>query len=237
MYRASGIFCKGRRLVTVVCTRLSIPRGKATCVHVCRICGLRWNGNDSQGCLHGRGWLHAGGMYVVSSPRDFTRPCDRSMYCDTMPFWPCSASILQSSPSFVLQFELHSAPKRYRSASRNPRIWDSCPQTDTPPRYAQSAGQVWASALDVADLCGPRPSTSSLPTRSHSTAITKNNFHASYPAIAGISSLQDRVTLRNISTRQISSSEAACRTRQSPRVVYLFSDRLELANSLPPVAG
>lgn len=79
--------------------------------------------------------------------------------------------------------------------------------------------QVWASALDVASLCGPLPSTSSLPIRSYSTAIMKNPFHASYPAIVGISSLQDRVALRVNSIRQISpfrgglqnSPIAACR--------------------------
>jgi hypothetical protein len=147
-------------------------------------------------------------------PRDFTRPCDRRMYCDTMLFWPCSASILQSRPAVVLQFELPSAPKRYRSASRNPRI-------DTPLRYGMHnwQAQVWASALDVASLCGPLPSTSSLPIRSYSTAIMKNPFHPSYPAIVGISSLQDRVALRVNSIRQISpfrgglqnSPIAACR--------------------------
>jgi hypothetical protein len=156
MYRASGRFCKGCRLVAVVCTRLSIPRGKATCTGAStwvKICGHCWNGSDSQGCLHGRGWLHAGGMYVVSSSvretsiAPVTAPCTAMHH--TILLWPCSASILQSSPSVVLPFEWHSAPKRYRSASRNPRICDSCPQTDTPPRYAQSAGQAWASALDV----------------------------------------------------------------------------------------
>jgi hypothetical protein len=127
---------------------------------------------------------------------------------------PAQPSILQSRPAVVLQFELPSAPKRYRSASRNPRI-------DTPLRYGMHNWQVqvWASALDVASLCGPLPSTSSLPICSYSTAIMRNPFHASYPAIVGISSLQDRVALRVNSIRQIppfrgglqNSPIAACR--------------------------
>lgn len=151
------------------------------------------------------------------------------MYCDTMLSWPCSASILQSSPSFVLQFEEASGLHPARSAIGTPRedLVLSTDQNSTTVCMQLSQGQAWASALDVANLWTSSfamiPAQSLLFDFHNEKDFSRNRI----PAIVSID-LQDRGALRN-STRRISSSEAACRPRQSLRVVYLFSDRLELA--------